>query len=501
MSIDRNVIEGLEMIDSSDVRQNIDVDVIELRLPCRYFRIHYKVAETGQFSLTTEFLLRLLRFGDGMLEKDVGQFFAFSSEETRFVVNYVEDLGFAARRNGRVFLTDAGHAQFRSSDDPALFEVHSKQDRFEFDLVSWAPADLRRHFSPFENRLPELPFTATDDIGHGSPRVAKSFARHFQGFRLRRGANKIEKETLYSVDDVQAEQRYSALVPVTIAVRPDDPSIAEASLLDWKDSGDLQDRPEIVDACASFVKEISYSASASMASRCDWIRTCAPEQVDRFMKNDLFDAQAFFHAASLQAGELRSDRPTVRVVGNLWTNANAVRLATALKNAVRRGSTLAKMIIWLRPQSRYWGMTTRIERIFEAVRQQFVDSEAPQTTRKSVLLTDEAPQLFRDMFDAIVGIGTNPLDAAAEIFLVPGSVAFVATHVRLGKHGHGYPVPLGVMSFDPGVVSRATDLIKEVLAPSHVRPLHCGWECKSLLTEIDETLNNRLPDKIVPNPT
>src|ERR1700728_224549 len=44
--------------DSGDVVPSVsdlvDVNVIELRLPCRSFRIRYKVAEPGEFSMTTE---------------------------------------------------------------------------------------------------------------------------------------------------------------------------------------------------------------------------------------------------------------------------------------------------------------------------------------------------------------------------------------------------------------------------------------------------------------
>src|ERR1019366_8537234 len=118
-------------VDSQDL---VEVDVLEVRLPCRTFQISYKVAETGEFSLTTEFLLRLSRLADGLQEDAVGDFFGFSPDETRFIVDFVESVGYAKRKNGRVYLTDSGHGLFAGGDDPALFEVHSKQERFDFDL-------------------------------------------------------------------------------------------------------------------------------------------------------------------------------------------------------------------------------------------------------------------------------------------------------------------------------------------------------------------------------
>lgn len=74
---------------------------MHLRLPCRAFRISYKVAETGDFTLTNEFLLRLLRLLDGLPETSMSEFFGFTTDETQFIVNLVEDRGFTQRKNGR----------------------------------------------------------------------------------------------------------------------------------------------------------------------------------------------------------------------------------------------------------------------------------------------------------------------------------------------------------------------------------------------------------------
>lgn len=134
----------------------VDVDVIQLRLPCRAFRISYKVAETGEFTLTTEFLLRLLRLIDGLPETAIGDFFGFTTIETQFIVDTVENRGFTERKKGRVHLTPAGHSQFLGSEELSLFEVSSKEEKFDFDLLSFSPADQRKNLDSFENKLPEL---------------------------------------------------------------------------------------------------------------------------------------------------------------------------------------------------------------------------------------------------------------------------------------------------------------------------------------------------------
>jgi hypothetical protein len=218
------------VVDSLDL---VDVDVLEVRLPCRAFWINYKVAETGEFSLTTEFLLRLSRLADGLQEDAVGEFFGFNPDETRSIVDFVESVGYVQRKNGRVYLTDSGHGLFAGSDEPALFEVDARQERFDLDLIAFAPAD-RRSLTAFEYELPELSLAGSKDPGKASKYIFKSFGRFFQEFRFTKGGSRLEKQSLYTVDDVRAEQRYSSTLPVTLAVRTDDPGFPESSFLQWR---------------------------------------------------------------------------------------------------------------------------------------------------------------------------------------------------------------------------------------------------------------------------
>src|SRR5207244_3047495 len=163
-----------------------------------------------------------------------------SSDLTRFIVDFVESVGYVQRKNGRLYLTDSGHGLFAGSDEPALFEVRAKQERFDFDLIAFAPAD-RRGLTAFEYELPELSLAESKDPGKASKHILKSFGRFFQELRFRKGGSRLEKQFLYTIDDVQAEQRYSSTVPVTLAVRPDDPGFPESSLLQWRTGPELED--------------------------------------------------------------------------------------------------------------------------------------------------------------------------------------------------------------------------------------------------------------------
>jgi hypothetical protein len=470
-----------------DTRTDIvHVDFLELRLPCRSYRISYKVAEASDFSLTTEFLLRLLRLTNGMHEDQVAEFFGFSSEETRFVVDHVQSLGFASRRNGRVHLTESGHALFVGGEEPALFEVHSKQELFDFDLISFAPADRRSSLSPLEYELPELTLAASSEVGKASTQIVRSFKRFFQEFRSRRGGNSAEKHALYTVDDVKAERRYSTLVPITVSVGVDNPSTPEADLLSWRTGVELEDRSEIIQTCAAFIRSVR-ARSDHVGEVIDRIIAVAPDQLLRFTKGGSFNSEMFFRATARQAGELRSDRPTVRTVGSLWTEENKSRFALALRYAHERSAVAPPILICIRPSVPHWGMTMRLVDTLAAVQKVFSSPENSNKI-KAIMVTDgTAPKALEKVFNAILPVFLHGKLSALEVFLIPNHLAFVSVRTPLGSE-QGYPIPLGVISFDLEVVKRVHGIVSELLEGARGIPSYIDWVSASIMDEIESAL-------------
>ena len=483
--------------DSTEPLDMIEVNVLEVRLPCRGFRISYKVAETAEFSLTTEFLLRLSRLADGLTEDAVGEFFGFNPDETRFVVDYVESVGYVQRKDGRVYLTDSGHGLFAGTDEPALFEVHAREERFDFDLIAFAPADPWKNLTQFEYELPELAL-GPEDPGEASKRVFKSFRRFFQEFRFKKGGSRLEKQSLYTVDDVQAGQRYSSILPVTLAVRRDDPGFPETSLLQWRTGPELDDRAAILQSCVNFAKGIRGRLVQVSPKAKDWLVACAPETLSRFSRNQVFDADAFFRATVRQAGELRIDRQTVRVIGHLWTDANRTRFASAMKYAAANSSRDPVMQIWLRPGVPYWGMTTRLPDVLGAVSRKFGQQEQDARAVRAIMIGGEsASPGFKNVFNAIVEVADKDLPSGLEIFLVPGHVAYVALNTPIG-HDEGYPIPVGIMSFDQTVVAAVQQRVLELLTTSYCMPAFCDWQSGDLVAEIEAALMKPNPESTQP---
>jgi hypothetical protein len=480
-------------IQAAEPESSIDIDVIELRLPCRSFRIRYKVAEAGEFSLTTEFLLRILRLVDGLPESSVGEFFGFSCDETRFVIDFVETQGFAKRTNGKIYLTDAGHRLFSGGDEPALFEVQSKQERFDFDLVSFAPADAFRMLDEFEFALPELSTTNPEGGEPASHLVLKAFKKFFQEFRLKRGGTRLEKQSLYTVDEVHADQRFSTLVPVTLSVRTDEPGLPEVSLLKWRSGAELEDRAAIVDRCANFAKEIRLRPDHVSEDAVKILGRIAPVQLMGLYKAGEFNAERFFKTAAKQAGELRVDRRTVRTVGQLWTDANRLRFAAALRYAMTTSSGPPPMQIWLRPSVPHWGITKRVSEMLAAVARQFTEvaEDGVVSVRSLVVGDDRRNMPFKHVFNGVVNLPPSSLPSGLEIFLVPGHIAYVAVHIPFG-HAEGYPIPLGIISFDPEAVARVQVALSKILDTPLAVPYHCDWGAKDLVSSVQAALTPEL---------
>jgi hypothetical protein len=170
--------EGDEV--SEEQGATFEIDSLDLKLPCRVFDISYQVADASTFSLTTEFLLRLLKAVNELTEAEVATFFGFSPGEAAHVIGTAERKGYVLRGRGRVRLTEAGDALFdKAQDTPALYEVQRKSGHFSFDLVSFCPI-RREHLSEFARKLPELPIPSPELAANASKEVTEAFRKHFR---------------------------------------------------------------------------------------------------------------------------------------------------------------------------------------------------------------------------------------------------------------------------------------------------------------------------------
>lgn len=448
------------------------VGVFDLLLPAREFTVHHKVAELGQVSLTTEFLLRLLYSADGMDEGDVAKFFGFSFGELSFVVNEAEALSFVAREGGRLHLTDEGAALFKTEVHPQIFEVVPRVEKAGFDLIAFAPCE-KDSLSPFERSLPEMTLRDEDLASKASLVVQESFRRFYSEIvgRRDRDASVAVRRSLYSVDDVVPGDRFSALVPIAVLSNVRRPSDPEPMLDAWRAGQELADRTPVVNSVATLLDSVKRHRVPEDDAAYQVLRGIAPEYLKEYVRqDDELSIDRFLRESAGKVGELRVDRKTVGLVGPLYIAENANRLTEAIEytNRIAGKPTSVGSVVWLVPKIELWGAARALPQLLAKLgdrgKEMVGRDDAPQLAPASIAICGGKPEWYvQKAFDKILIrplVGGAP--ASLEVFLIPGRVAAVLVHAPVGSD-YGFSVPLGLLSFDETIVRRVTDYLEAVL--------------------------------------
>ena len=124
------------------------------------------------------------------------------------------------------------------------------------------------------------------------------------------------------------------------------------------------------------------------------------------------------------------------------------------------------------------GKTKRLKDILAAVTRQFAErADVAATTIRSVMIGDDrSHSQFKHAFDCVLTVPPTGLPGGLEIFVVPGHLAYVAIHIPI--KGDGFPIPFGVLSFDPKLVVRAQSVLKRILSSQGATVRHCTWKAK-----------------------
>ena len=141
------------------------------------------------------------------------------------------------------------------------------------------------------------------------------------------------------------------------------------------------------------------------------------------------------------------------------------------------------------PLLAHWGATRRLPQILEAI-PQLLDGDTAKRIKSIGLSTDRAPRHLVKAFDAIIASRAHVLGLQAlEVLLVPGNVAAVLVHTAMAM-SESYPVPLGILSFDPVVIGRTHDLVRELLPANLVS--QGDWSPDDLVVSVEEALTKKI---------
>lgn len=445
-----------EKVEPADVR--VPVGIFDLQLPARQFVVQHKVAEVGDVSLTTEFLLRLLHSADGMPEETAATFFGFDANEMAYVVKDAETRAYISRSEGRIWLTDAGNALFKEGDKPQIYDVIKKTERVGFDLLALAPCD-RESQSEFERSLPELAIRDPSLVANASRLVPESFRRFFGEISSRRDRDAVDqlRRSLYSVDGVVAGDRFSTIVPFVAIASVRRPGEPEALLEKWRTGHELADRDRVVHGVAEFLDSLRTNRMPEDVNALDVLANIAPEYLKEFVNRSGFATLRYFKELAGRAGELRSNRPTVGIVGALYQPENIERIKSAIGYAKDRSAFGNDAFVWVVPKQSAWGAARSFLELLEVLTKEGVEIDATgrKLERAAVLIEEGKPQwrLIKSPFAPYCRPSTGAIPSSLEILLVPGKIAAVVVHAPVTED-RGFPIPLGILTFDAPIVRR-----------------------------------------------
>lgn len=468
LSLTKNA-EGSE---TEAVEIRVPVGIYDVQLPARQFLVHHKVAEVGDVSLTTEFLLRLLYSADGMQEDAAALFFGFTANEMAYVIKDAETRAYISRSEGRIWLTDAGQALFKEGDKPQIYDVVKRTEKIGFDLLSLAPCD-RDYQSDFERALPELGIRNPDLVANASKHVPESFRRFYGEISSRKGdAADILKRSLYSVDEVVAGDRFSTIVPFVAMANVRRPSEPEPLLDAWKIGHELGDRDQVVHGIAEFMENLRTSSAAEDANAFDTLTEFAPAYLKEYSNRSGFAALRYFKEMAGRAGELRSNRPTVGIVGALYQPENIERITSAIGYTKDRVVGNDDAFVWVIPNQATWGAS----RSFRVLIEKLTKEDAPSgssgrmTERTPVVIDSEKPawHLAKALPATYIRPKNGAIPSSLEILLIPRRIVAVTVHSPITEN-RGFPVPLGILSFDEATVRRVHQYLAAQLPPTATR--------------------------------
>jgi hypothetical protein len=400
-----------------------------------------------------------------MNEPDVGEFFGFSTNELEYVLQEASEPGYIERRQGRLWLTPAGDSLFRVDEqEPSIYRVDSRCRSIGFDLVALAPQP-HRHLNSIERYLPELTLSDQPGSGRTTRQLPSRFERFFREIADSVDRGKGEKRQLYSIDPIIVpRERYRVPIRVRVYARASNPSSPEIDLSSWRPEHEIADRVEIEHTIALFVKSLAGSANhLDSEASYDALVSLAPEFLKDFTAKTRLNERRYWREAISRAGEVRSDRKTIPLVGSLLLESNLERFLSVLDYGLENATTAPARIIVVASQTPHWGATTQLRGLLDMIKEKVGKKDAAEATAEtlSVCLTRAPPPPFiKELFDEVAEGYATPFPRGLELYLVPSIAMAAIVRAPLGSSS-GNNVPLGIASFDPAVLSRCEQYLQE----------------------------------------
>ncbi|UWU19287.1 hypothetical protein N2599_34130 (plasmid) [Rhizobium sullae] len=447
--------------------RKVELHTFDVLLPCRRYDVSYKVAVLGQMSPTLEFLMRLVKSVDGIGEDEARQFFGYNRVEMEFVLGEGTTPGYIERRANRLWLTTAGEALFSNGDDgPAIYSVENRRNSFGFDQLAIAP-QTHMHLDQLEMNLPDLSLDVYKGGGRASKVVEDRFHYFFRELADREDRDRLQRRDLYAIGSAIPGDRFQVPVRIKVVAQASSPSVVEADLTSWRSDQEMSDRPEIEQAIGRFLSELRLPKQEAVDAHAYRLLTeLAPDFFKEFTISSGLSIGRYWREAVSRAGEPRTDRQTIALVGSLLTQGNIERILRVVDYGLRQ-SEPPKMVLSVPPVTKHWGATTLLRDLNALIRMKLRHSDGDESSEPETccVCTEKVPKYISSAFDNAVAVAYCSLPPSLEIYLMPGLAAVALVHAPIGPAGMGAPAPLGFATFDPAVIRRIENLIGDEVAP------------------------------------
>jgi hypothetical protein len=318
--------------------------------------------------------------------------------------------------------------------------------------------------SDFELSLPELDVRDDEAVANAARAIPDAFRRFYSEIVGRKDRDPAVgiKRSLYSVDEVVPGDRFSSVVPVIAFANVQKPGEPEPALDAWRSGHELADRSSVVNAAAAFLDNLKTVRRAEDENAYQILAELAADYLKDYLTKGGLNAMRFFKETATRAGELRVDRPTVGIIGPLYSPENSKRIVDALEYSTgNKGVDNNEALMWVIPPLASWGASralgTLVDRIVSEVGEVGeVAGSNSSTSGTAVGISCGKPlkHVVKAFNKLLARPDNGSIPAALEVLLVPRRMVAVTVHTPIAP-GRGFPVPLGVLSFEPDVVRRA----------------------------------------------
>lgn len=429
--------------------------VYDCQLPCRNYAIQYKASVLGAVTLSSEFVLRLLKSVKRIDEDDAASFFGFDYRELSFILQELESFGYIKRRNGQVSLSADGEALFsEKSQIPMIFEVEERTAKVGIDSVSLG-LEKAAPLSSVQLRFPELPILDPKSASDGIENAKSIFRKNFFELSGSKDTRPQDRPALYSIDSVIATYRFPSSVRVAIGSKRKSPSVVETTLSDWDVIEDMEERVEVLRSAKEFADQLITQRRDTDADAYDVLINTATEFLSEWTRQDGLSKQRYYNECLSRTGEVRSDRETIPVVGNLFVKENLRRLLDQIKYT-DIDDNFPDNIVWLAPDVPHWGATTSLSDIVNQLQKVFSPSD---DEIEAIGIAPESIEWhLTPAFNRILRRSVK-VPSSLEILLIRGQLCSVIVHAPFLPRG--LPVPLGFISRDTEVVERTQKILSD----------------------------------------